>query len=191
MIQIGKTIISEELFTEAFQCDLEACKGACCVEGDSGAPLEAEEADAIAAAYPGISPHLLEEGRQAISEQGHAVIDSDGDLGTPLVKGGACAFAVYENGKAFCGMERAWQAGDSTFRKPLSCHLYPVRVTHYTRFDALNYHRWKICSPACKLGRALKQPVFVFLKEALIRAYGEAWYAELEEAFRLYRRQMG
>lgn len=191
MIQIGRTIISEELFTEAFQCDLEACKGACCVEGDSGAPLEEEEAKIIAEEYKNIAPHIREEGREAVATQGHSVIDEDGDLGTPLVKGGACAFAVFEHGKALCGIERAWKAGDTSFRKPLSCHLYPVRVTHYQHFDALNYHRWKICSPACKLGRAMQQPVFVFLKEALIRAYGEAWYAELEVAYALYRRQKG
>jgi hypothetical protein len=191
MIQIGRTLISEELFTEAFQCDLEACKGACCVEGDAGAPLELEEADLLEQEYAAIAPYLLEEGKAAIEQQGKSVIDSDGDLGTPLVNGGACAYAVFEGGKALCGIEQAWKAGDTPFRKPVSCHLYPVRIQSYQSFDAVNYHRWNICSPACALGRALQQPVFVFLKDALIRRFGAEWYAELEEVYQLYRSEKG
>lgn len=191
MIQIGRTLISEELFTEAFQCDLEACKGACCVEGDAGAPLELEEADLLEQEYAAIAPYLIEEGRKAIEMQGRSVIDDDGDLGTPLVNGGACAYAVFENGKALCGIEQAWKAGATAFRKPVSCHLYPVRIQSYQSFDAVNYHRWNICSPACALGKALQQPVFVFLKEALIRRFGTEWYAELEEVYQLYRQNRG
>lgn len=191
MIQIGRTLISEELFTEAFQCDLEACKGACCVEGDAGAPLELEEADLLEQEYAAIAPYLIEEGRKAIEVQGWSVIDDDGDLGTPLVNGGACAYAVFEDGKALCGIEQAWKAGATAFRKPVSCHLYPVRIQSYQSFDAINYHRWNICSPACALGRALQQPVFVFLKDALIRRFGTEWYAELEEVYQLYRENKG
>ena len=191
MIQIGRTLISEELLTEAFQCDLEACKGACCVEGDAGAPLELEEADLLEQEYEAIAPYLLEEGKAAIEQQGKSVIDSDGDLGTPLVNGGACAYAVFEGGKALCGIEQAWKEGATSFRKPVSCHLYPVRIQSYQSFDAVNYHRWNICSPACALGRALQQPVFVFLKDALIRRFGAEWYAELEEVYQLYRSEKG
>lgn len=183
MIQIGRTLISEELFTEAFQCDLDACKGACCVEGDSGAPLEEKEARILEEEYKAIAPYLIEEGRKAIEEQGKSVYDSDGDLGTPLINGGACAFAIFEGGKALCSIEKAWKDGATNFRKPVSCHLYPVRIQEYKSFDAVNYHRWKICSPACTLGRELKQPVYVFLKDALIRRFGVEWYAELEEVY--------
>lgn len=190
MIQIGRTLISEELFTEAFQCDLEACKGACCVEGDSGAPLELDEAEILEKEYDSIAPYLIEEGKQAIHQQGKSVIDSDGDLGTPLVEGKACAFAIYEGGKALCGIEKAWKEGATSFRKPVSCHLYPVRIQSYNSFDAVNYHRWKICSPACSLGKELKQPVFVFLKDALIRRFGSEWYTELEQTFEVYQREM-
>jgi len=180
MIEIGDTIISRDLLHNAFVCDLAACKGACCVEGDSGAPLEEDERAILDKEYEAIKPYLLEEGRKAIEWQGSSVIDSDGDLGTPLVEEGACAYAIFENGKALCGIEKAWKAGATAFRKPLSCHLYPVRVSTYSSFQAVNYHRWKICDPACRLGAQLEVPVYVFLKDALIRRFGPAWYHELE-----------
>lgn len=181
MIEIGDTIISRDLLNNAFVCDLLACKGACCVEGDSGAPLEEDERSILDNEHKAIKPYLLEEGRKAIDRQGSSVIDSDGDLGTPLVEDGACAYAVFENGKALCGIERAWKAGATHFRKPVSCHLYPVRVNVYSNFKAVNYHRWKICEPACQLGAQLQMPVYVFLKDALIRRFGHAWYRELEQ----------
>lgn len=181
MIEIGDTIISRDLLHNAFVCDLEACKGACCVEGDSGAPLEEDERAILDKEYEAIKPYLLDEGRKAIDRQGSSVIDSDGDLGTPLVEEGACAYAIFENGKAFCGIEKAWKAGATAFRKPISCHLYPVRVSSYSSFQAVNYHRWKICDPACQLGAQLEVPVYVFLKDALIRRFGLKWYHELEQ----------
>lgn len=181
MIEIGDTIISRDLLHNAFVCDLAACKGACCVEGDSGAPLEEDERAILDKEYEAIKPYLLDEGRKAIDRQGSSVIDSDGDLGTPLVEEGACAYAIFENGKALCGIEKAWKAGATAFRKPISCHLYPVRVSSYSSFQAVNYHRWKICDPACQLGAQLEVPVYVFLKDALIRRFGLKWYHELEQ----------
>ena len=181
MIEIGDTIVSRDLLNKAFVCDLEACKGACCVQGDSGAPLEDEERAILDKEYDAIKPYLLDEGRKAIDRQGSSVIDSDGDLGTPLVEEGACAYAIFENGKALCGIEKAWKAGATAFRKPVSCHLYPVRVSSYSSFKAVNYHRWKICDPACQLGARLEVPVYVFLKDALIRRFGPEWYHELEQ----------
>lgn len=181
MIEIGDTIVSRDLLNKAFVCDLEACKGACCVQGDSGAPLEDEERAILDKEYDAIKPYLLNEGRKAIDRQGSSVIDSDGDLGTPLVEEGACAYAIFENGKALCGIEKAWKAGATAFRKPVSCHLYPVRVSSYSSFKALNYHRWKICDPACQLGARLEVPVYVFLKDALIRRFGPEWYHKLEQ----------
>ena len=181
MIEIGDTIISRDLLHNAFVCDLAACKGACCVEGDSGALLEEDERAILDKEYEAIKPYLLDEGRKAIDRQGSSVIDSDGDLGTPLVEEGACAYAILENGKALCGIEKAWKAGATAFRKPISCHLYPVRVSSYSSFQAVNYHRWKICDPACQLGAQLEVPVYVFLKDALIRRFGLKWYHELEQ----------
>ena len=181
MIEIGDTIVSRDLLNKAFVCDLEACKGACCVQGDSGAPLEEDERAVLDKEYDAIKPYLLDEGRKAIDRQGSSVIDSDGDLGTPLVEEGACAYAIFENGKALCGIEKAWKAGSTAFRKPVSCHLYPVRVSSYSSFKAVNYHRWKICDPACQLGAQLEVPVYVFLKDALIRRFGLEWYHELEQ----------
>ena len=181
MIEIGDTIVSRDLLNKAFVCDLEACKGVCCVQGDSGAPLEEDERAVLDKEYDAIKPYLLDEGRKAIDRQGSSVIDSDGDLGTPLVEEGACAYAIFENGKALCGIEKAWKAGSTAFRKPVSCHLYPVRVSSYSSFKAVNYHRWKICDPACQLGAQLEVPVYVFLKDALIRRFGLEWYHELEQ----------
>jgi hypothetical protein len=125
---------------------------------------------------------LREEGVKAIEEQGTSVKDWDGEMVTPLVNGKECAYVIFdENGITKCGIEKAHEAGEVDFKKPLSCHLYPVRVTKYSRFDALNYHKWEICSPACTLGKELELPVYKFVKDALIRKYGEEWYAELEQ----------
>lgn len=181
MFQIGRTLISEEILEEAFVCDLSACKGACCVEGSAGAPLQEEETRTLEAVYPDVRPYLRPEGIEAIEAQGTFVKGSDGDWETPLVRGKECAYVVFEKGVALCGLEKAWKEGATTWRKPVSCHLYPVRVREYTRITAVNYHQWQICDPACRLGQELKVPVYRFVREALIRKFGEQWYAELEE----------
>ena len=185
MIEHRGTLISEDLFEEHFVCDLSACKGACCVEGDSGAPLEPAEAEELRALWPRIRPFVPEKGRQAIDAQGVSEVDLDGELVTTLVEGrGECAFTVFENGIALCGIEKAWKAGAIPFRKPISCHLYPIRVARLKFHEGLNYHRWPICAPACACGARLKMPVFRFLKDALVRKYDAQWYAELEAVHR-------
>ena len=180
MFQIGKTLISEEILEGAFACDLKACKGACCVEGSSGAPLETEELQTLEKVYPSIKPYLRPEGIRAIETQGSYVKGSDGEWETPLVENRECAYAVFENGVALCGIEKAHKAGATSWKKPVSCHLYPVRVREYTRITAVNYHQWHICDPACSLGSSLEVPIYKFVREALIRKFGEAWYEELE-----------
>ncbi len=183
MIEHRGTLVSEELFERRFVCDLTACKGACCVQGESGAPLEADEAVLLKKLWPKIKPFIPEKGRQAVAEQGTSVVDTDGDLVTPLVgEEQECAYTVFdEKGVALCGVEKAWKAGAIPFRKPISCHLYPIRITKMKFHDGLNYHEWPICKPACKCGAKLDVPVFRFLKDSLIRHYGETWYSELEE----------
>jgi hypothetical protein len=183
MIPIGKTIVSDELIEKRFVCDLARCRGACCVEGESGAPLEDDELAPLQENYVNIAPYMTTEGRRAVKEQGLYTVDSDGDNVTPLVGDrGACAYAVFENGIAACAIEKAHAAGRSSFQKPVSCHLYPVRVTKYRNYDAVNYHAWSVCAPACTLGRSLQAPVFRFVAAALVRRFGQAWYDALEKA---------
>jgi hypothetical protein len=181
MIELGKTLITEDILEREFVCNLSACKGACCVEGDSGAPLEQSEVDILADIYEEVKPFLREEGVSAIKEQGTSIKDWDGEMVTPLVNGKECAYVIFdETGTTKCGIEKAWEAGAVSFRKPVSCHLYPIRVTQYSTFSAVNYHKWDICSPACNLGQELEVPVFKFVKEALVRKFGQAWFNELE-----------
>lgn len=180
MILVGDTIVSDEIKEQFFVCDLSKCKGACCVEGDYGAPLEAGEAEKLAEIYDVVKPYLSKEGIAAIEEQGTATVDPDGDECTPTIADRECAYAFYdEKGMLKCGIEQAYIDGKTDWKKPISCHLYPIRIAKYDHYDALNYHRWHICSPACTLGRELAVPLYVFLKDALIRKYGEDWYAEL------------
>lgn len=185
MIKIQEKLISTELFKEEFACNLMACKGACCIEGDAGAPLEAEECEILDEIYPQVAPYLSEQSQKAIEEQGKWVKEPDGELETPLVKGKECAYVIFENDIAFCGIEKAWREGKIEWQKPISCHLYPIRVTKMLRvgMEALNYDRWSICNPACAEGKKLGLPVFRFLKAPLTRRYGESFYQELEEVY--------
>ncbi len=182
VIKVDKVLVSDELVCESFICDLEKCKGACCVEGESGAPLEDKELSELEKIYPKVKPYLTKEGKQAIEEQGFYVKDSDDEWVTPLMwPGGPCAYTIFENGIAFCGIEKAWRDGKIKFQKPISCHLYPIRIEKMRAGEALNYHRWEVCSHACKLGKRKKVRVYEFLKSALIRKYGESWYSKLEK----------
>ena len=183
MIQIGETIVSQVAFEHAFCCDLSKCKGACCVEGDAGAPLLPSEVPIIESIQDAIRPFLRPEGLTALEAQGVAVKDHDGEWVTPLVDGRECAYVTFDQGVAKCGIEQAAAAGAVDWPKPISCHLYPIRVTKYQDFDALNVHHWKVCEPACSLGQELKLPVFRFLQGALVRAYGPAWMEEAEEVY--------
>lgn len=150
------------------------------MEGDLGAPLEQDELLVLKEIYDTVKPYLSKEGINAIEEQGTYVLDEDGDYSTPTVDGKECAYAVYDDrGILKCGIEQAHLEGKIDFKKPISCHLYPIRTTKYSEFEALNYDRWDICSPACDLGSQLNVPVYKFLKEPLIRKYGKDWYDEL------------
>lgn len=181
MIAIDNKIISEELKDKHFVCNLAACKGACCVEGDGGAPLDFDELDIIEDILEDVKPYLTPEGIEAIEKHGPFDLDKeDGIMKTTLVDGKACAFVNYKNGITYCGIEKAWQEKKIDFRKPVSCHLYPVRITKLNDMDALNYEQWNICNPACKHGEELKIPIYKFAKEALIRKYGEDFYNTLE-----------
>ena len=181
MIQVQDKIISLDIFEKHFVCDLNACKGACCVEGDSGAPLLKEEEKILEEIYEKVKPYMREEGITEVENQGVAVYDSDQELTTPLVNKRECAFVTFKNGISLCSIEKAYSDGKIGFKKPISCHLFPIRIKEYRDFDAVNYEEIKICEPACKCGSELEVPVYVFLKEPLICKYGEAWYKELLE----------
>lgn len=182
MIQIGKTLISEDILDNNFICNLEACKGACCVDGQSGAPLEPEETEVLDSIFDQVRPYLRPEGIQAIESQGSFVKGSDGEWETPLVNNEECAYVVFDDhGIAKCGLEQAYNDGATTWKKPISCHLYPIRIKEYSQFTAVNYHKWHICDPACSLGEQLQLPIYKFVKEALIRKFGPKWFEELEE----------
>ena len=188
MIQVDNKIISLDIFENFFVCDLNACKGACCVEGDSGAPLLKEEQKILADIYDKVKPYMRKEGISEIENQGFAVYDSDGDLTTPLVNSHECVFVTFENGISKCTIEKAYLDDQIDFKKPISCYLFPIRIKEYPDFDAVNYEEIKICKPACECGSKLEVPVYSFLKEPLIRKYGEAWYNELLEAARILKR---
>ena len=188
MFQLGKTIVSEEIIENDFMCNLSACKGACCVDGEAGAPLEEKELQILLDIYPKVKPFLGKEGIKAIEEQG-LFITHDGEFETPLIDGKDCAYITFdEKGIALCGIEEAYNQGEVDFKKPISCHLYPIRVQDYSEFAAVNYHKWQICDDACTLGKELQTPIYKFVKEALIRKFGDDWYAELEKVAKNYKK---
>ena len=182
MFQLGKTIISEDIIKKDFVCNLSACKGACCIDGDAGAPLDKEEVIILEEIYPKVKPFLREKGIKAIEKQGTSITTAEGELETPLIDNADCAYVVFDaNNTALCAIEEAYNQGEITWKKPVSCHLYPVRVKEYSEFSAVNYHKWYICDDACSLGSELQVPIYKFVKEALIRKFGEDWYMELEK----------
>ncbi len=181
MIIVDNAVLSDDLKEKHFVCDLNKCKGACCVEGDLGAPLEKDELKEIDKNLEKIKPYLSKEGLAAIEKEGPYLLDEEGDYSTTTIEGKECAFATYDDqGILKCGIEQAHRDGKIDFLKPISCHLYPIRITRYDHYDALNYDRWDICAPACLLGEELKVPVYQFLKNPLTRKYGEEWYVKLE-----------
>lgn len=184
MLIIDSKVISPELFKEEFVCNLNACKGACCWEGDYGAPLETEELEVLENIYEKVKPFLRPEGIAAIEQQGVAVyVPQEREFGTTLVDNAACAYMTYEdNGTAKCGIEKAHEAGVIDYPKPISCHLYPIRVEQLdnSSFEKLEYDRWDICSAACENGAKLNVPVYKFVKGPLIRKYGADFYEQLE-----------
>lgn len=180
MIDIDSKIVHRDIFEKCFCCDIKKCKGICCVEGDSGAPLETIEAEQINKIIPLLVDRLTDDGRSVIEQKGFSMIDVEGDLTTAIFgEKGACVFTQFdENDVAYCLIERLWEEGLTDFRKPISCHLYPIRVKRYSSFDAVNYHVWDICHDAVMLGNEKNIKIFDFLKEPLIRKYGVEWYKE-------------
>ena len=180
LFEIDNKIISSELFRRKFVCDLNACKGSCCVEGDGGAPLKQEEIDGIKVNLDTILPFLSKASQMEIIQNGFYTEDEDGEKATRLMPDGACVFVnKNEDGNNSCAIEQSHRDGRSSEHKPISCHLYPIRVKKFGEIEALNYEEWSICSSACKLGESLQVRVVEFLKEPLIRAYGESFYSEL------------
>lgn len=180
MLQIDDKIISLDLFKRSFCCDIATCHGDCCFYGDSGAPLDDDETEVLDEIYPKVEPYLTPTGKSEIARQGKWVLDNDGDRVTPIISGCECVYAFQEEGVWKCAIERAYEAGEIGFKKPISCHLYPIRISHYRTFDALNVHEWDLCKTAFALGEKLGTPIFRFLREPLIRKFGEEFYKELE-----------
>jgi hypothetical protein len=181
LVEIEDKIVSTQIFERQFVCDLTACKGSCCIEGDNGAPVTAEEVQVIEANLPKIKPFMRPEGIAAVEKSGVAYLDNDLEPATTLVNGAECAFVFFDDaGIAKCAIEKAQREGHIDFLKPISCHLYPIRTKQFQDYTALNYEKWDICEPACACGEKLDVPVYKFLKEPLIRAFGSAFYQELE-----------
>ncbi len=190
MLEIQNTLVSLDLLERYFCCDLDKCLGECCIEGDAGAPITEDERRQIEEILPEIFDDLMPAAQREIKEHGVAYIDEEGDLVTSIVDGRNCVFTCYEpDGMCHCAIERAFRQGRVNFMKPVSCHLYPVRVKEYADFTAVNLHRWKICHCAEVLGRKLGVRAYKFLKEPLIRHFGEEWYDELDHTADEYFRQ--
>lgn len=188
MIKIDDKLVADDIIENDFVCNLSACKGACCVKGDAGAPVEEPEEQILEDIYSEVKPYLRDEGIKAIEEQGKTVRSSFDEPETPLVNGEECAYVTFdEKGTALCGIEKAYRDGKIDFKKPISCELYPIRLTKLTSVIALNYDRWDICDPACQLGDELQVPIYKFAREALARKFGEQWYQKLENALQDHR----
>jgi hypothetical protein len=185
MIQIDDKLLSFDIFEKHFCCNLTKCLGNCCVHGQSGAPLELEEIEMLQKEIAIIEGYLKPSGYKAIKEQGVTIRDTDGDMVTPLIEGEECAYSIEESGITFCAIEKAWLEDKVKFRKPISCHLYPIRAKKYSEFTALNYDQWSICEPARVLGAQEGIPVYKFLKDAITRAYGQKFFKEVEEAAKM------
>lgn len=178
MLIINKTLVSKEIIENYFTCNLSSCKGACCVEGNGGAPLQKEEIKQIKKSFLHIKRYLAKKNLRAIQNQGFFVIGEDGDIETPLIDGKECVYST-KNKQGFiqCAFEKGFREKNTDFKKPISCELYPIRINKLENgFEIINYHKWDICAPACKKGMSLKIPIYKFVKSALIRKYGTDWY---------------
>jgi len=182
IVQVGNVLLSPDIFTERFCCDLEACKGICCVEGDAGAPVTLEETGDIEDVLDTVWDDLSASAQAVIDKQGIAYTDEEGDLVTSIVNGKDCVFTCYDKGCCLCALEKAFRSGKTKFVKPISCALYPIREKRFGNGTvALNYNKWAVCKDAIALGKKLDLPVWKFLKDPLVRRFGEEWYKELEE----------
>lgn len=192
IIEIDNVLVSTDIFTEYFCCDLDACKGICCVEGDAGAPVTIDEIAGIEDAIDTVWDDLSATAQAVIDKQGVAYTDRDGDLVTSIVGGKDCVFTCYEKGCCLCALERAWRAGKTTFCKPISCALYPIREKKLSNgMVALNYNRWDVCHDAVKKGNELRLPVYRFLRDPLVRRFGEDFYQQLCDAAQLIASESG
>ncbi len=186
IVEIGNKLVSASLLEKRFVCDLNACKGACCVEGDAGAPVTLAEISMLESILEKVKPYMTEKGIEAVENTGVFYMDEDNDPVTTLMDGGACAFTVFEeDGTAKCGIEKAYYDREIKWKKPLSCELFPIRVKEYTQFTAVNFEEIDICKPACSCGEKLNIPVYRFLKAPIIRGFGEEFFNELVEAEKL------
>lgn len=182
MLQIENTLVSLDIIEKKFVCDLNACKGECCIDGDSGAPLEEEEVKILEEIYPLVEPYVTRKGREVAKKDGLTMVDEEGDTVTTLIDKKECMFTIFEKGIALCAIDKAYRDGKVKFQKPISCFLYPIRVKKYADFVAVNYDKWEICKPARILGEKTGVPVYKFLKEPLLRKFGKEWYEQLEYA---------
>lgn len=190
MIEIDDKIVSLDILREQFACDISRCKGICCVEGNAGAPLDIDEVDTLEEEWDNYAPYMTGQGRQAVERQGFMVVDEDGDYTTPLVDDAECAYSFNENGVTYCAIERAYREGKTRFVKPISCHLYPIRLMRFSNGSiGLNYHRWNVCRPACECGRRSGIPLYKSLREPIVRRFGEEFYKALECAASLLEQQ--
>ncbi|MBT3173704.1 MAG: DUF3109 family protein [Lentimicrobiaceae bacterium] len=180
MIIVDNILVSDEIKDVFFECSLTACKGECCVAGDAGAPLDEEEISTLEDDVDEIMPYMSEKGKQVIKENGVFEYDVDGTYVTPLVNDEECAFVYFKDDISFCSIEKAYNDGKIGFHKPISCHLYPVRLSKVGNSIAINYHRWDICSPAIIAGKKAGIPLYEYLKIPLIRRFGDDWYKNLK-----------
>lgn len=188
MLIVESAIVSEDIAEKCFACDLKACKGECCVEGDCGAPILEEEVPVLERILPEVKPYMTEAGIRVVEEMGVAVPDNAGEPSTPLVNNRECAYVAWgEDGTAFCAIEQAYRDGKIDWKKPVSCHLYPIRVDDFGEFEAVNYHQWDICHCAVECGKKTGVPLYEYLKEPLIRRFGEDWYEELLEQVEIWK----
>ena len=182
ILEIDDKLISLDVLDVKFSCNLQHCKGNCCIEGDGGAPLEDKEIESIQKEYDSIQKYMTERGKEAIKEQGFYTIDDDGDKVTPLIDNRACAYITFDKDLSLCAIEKAYLNKDIQFHKPISCHLYPIRLTKYAHFTAVNYHKWDICKSALKKGKQDNIPLYQSLKDAIIRRFDEDFYQQLDYA---------
>lgn len=190
MLQIKDVIVSFDVLTESFSCDLAHCKGECCIEGDAGAPVTPDEIAQIEELLPTIWEDLSIEARKVINSQGVAYTDPEGELVTSIVNGKDCVFTCYgDDGCCYCAIEKAYRNGLCKFKKPVSCHLYPIRVKRIGDYYGLNYDRWDVCRAAVLKGRKDGIPIYKYLKEPLVRRFGQEWYDELELTVEELKRQ--
>ncbi len=192
ILEVSDVLVSSDIITECFCCDLDACKGICCVEGDAGAPVTLDEIGAIEGALDVVWSDMSAQAQAVVDRQGVAYTDRDGDLVTGIVGGKDCVFTCYDNGCCLCALERAYRNGLAEFCKPISCALYPIREKRFGGgITALNYNRWDVCRDAVKKGRELNLPVYRFLEGPLVRRFGREWYDELCAVAQAYTAEFG